>query len=300
MADVPADPVAVAHALAQQLPELQASRVLPLGSGLDNTAFEIDGDLVVRFRRDADAVMRADRVRREARLLAVVKEVSPLPIPEVRFVLADLGCLACTKLPGKPLLDLLPGLATGSATAVASALGRFVAALHSTPPSLIQEMVETDAPGPTECRDEARQTYENVVGEIPAKHRPEIESFLQATPPAAPAHLAFSHNDLGAEHVLVDAVTGAITGVIDWSDATISDPAYDFGLILRDLGQGALDSAFEAYRSAGLDASALRPRAVFYARCALLEDLADGLETGQERYTRNTRAAISRLFSRTP
>lgn len=300
MVDVPSQPAAVARALARQLPGLQPSRVTPLGFGLDHAAFEIDGELVVRFRRDSDTAGRADRVRREARLLSVLRELSPLPVPEVRFVLAELGCVGCTKLPGKPLLDLLPGLDAASAIAVASALGTLLAALHSTPPSRVRELVETDAPAPTDWQNEARQTYENIADDIPAPHRPEIETFLRTAPPAVPAYLAFSHNDLGAEHVLVDDITHAVTGIIDWSDAAIADPAYDFGLILRDLGQRALDKAFEAYRSAGLDPSALHARVAFYARCALLEDLAYGLETGQQRYTGKSRAAIPWLFSMTP
>ncbi|HEU4494020.1 MAG TPA: phosphotransferase [Rubrobacteraceae bacterium] len=34
-----------------------------------------------------------------------------------------------------------------------------------------------------------------------------------------PRALAFCHNDLGAEHVLVDAEANTITGIIDWTDA---------------------------------------------------------------------------------
>jgi hypothetical protein len=40
----------------------------------------------------------------------------------------------------------------------------------------------------------------------------------------------------------------------------------------------------------------LADRAVFYARCLALEDLAYGLQTGQSKYTDNARAAIVRLF----
>jgi aminoglycoside phosphotransferase (APT) family kinase protein len=41
----------------------------------------------------------------------------------------------------------------------------------------------------------------------------------------------FSHNDLGIEHVLIDPGTWTVTGIIDWSDAAIVDPAIDFGLL---------------------------------------------------------------------
>jgi len=50
----------------------------------------------------------------------------------------------------------------------------------------------------------------------------------------------FSHNDLGIEHVLGTPATAAVTGVIDWGDAALIDPACDFGLLYRDLGAAAL------------------------------------------------------------
>lgn len=36
------------------------------------------------------------------------------------------------------------------------------------------------------------------------------------------------HCDLACEHILCDPERGVLTGVIDWGDATIGDPALDF------------------------------------------------------------------------
>ena len=89
--------------------------------------------------------------------------------------------------------------------------------------------------------------------------------------------MAFCHNDLGAEHVLVDTETNTVTGVIDWTDAAIADPAYDLALIYRDLGAEVFGRTLDHYgcRFDAVD----RERAAFYARCSLLEDLAYGLST---------------------
>jgi hypothetical protein len=38
------------------------------------------------------------------------------------------------------------------------------------------------------------------------------------------------------EHVLVDVEANAVTGIIDWTDAAIADPARDLALIYRDFG----------------------------------------------------------------
>lgn len=50
---------------------------------------------------------------------------------------------------------------------------------------------------------------------------------------------AFTHGDLAIEHVLVAPASGAVTGIIHWSDAARTDPAVDFGRIERDLGAAA-------------------------------------------------------------
>jgi aminoglycoside phosphotransferase (APT) family kinase protein len=94
--------------------------------------------------------------------------------------------------------------------------------------------------------------------------------------------------------VLVDPATGAVTGIIDWSDTALVDPARDLGLILRDLGDDGLEPALAA-TWAGPD-DGLRARAAFYARCGLLEDLAHGVGTGQGAYTRKSLTALARLF----
>ncbi len=84
--------------------------------------------------------------------------------------------------------------------------------------------------------------------------------------------MTFCHNDLEAEHALVDVGANTFTGVIDWTDAAIADPAYDLALIYRDLGPEVFDLTLAHNDGGRFDAD--RERAVFYARCSLLEDVA--------------------------
>lgn len=127
-------------------------------------------------------------------------------------------------------------------------------------------------------------------------HRRPVEAFLATPPPDGEYSLAFSHNDLGIEHVLIDPIVWTVTGIIDWGDAAIVDPAYDFGLLYRDLGPAAVDAAFGSYRTDVKDVATLRARAVFYARCSVFEDLAYGLESGRDRYVDKSLAAMQWLF----
>jgi aminoglycoside phosphotransferase (APT) family kinase protein len=157
-----------------------------------------------------------------------------------------------------------------------------LAVLHAVELARVDSLVDRDEVPLDEWLRETAVTYESVGGVVPARHRPAIEAFLDMAPPEPAPVLVFSHNDLGAEHVLVDPESAAVTGVIDWSDAAITDPAYDHGLLWRDLGAEP--------------PSALRERARFFARCSVLEDLAYGLEAGRERYAARALGAIPRIF----
>jgi aminoglycoside 2''-phosphotransferase len=70
-----------------------------------------------------------------------------------------------------------------------------------------------------------------------------------------PYRPAILHADLSPEHVLVDPAAGAITGIIDWGDAVVGDPARDFIFLYEDWDLDFLDHAIAGY-APGLAAEA--------------------------------------------
>jgi aminoglycoside phosphotransferase (APT) family kinase protein len=287
---------AVGRMVAAYLPDHRVDSVVPVGEGGDHLAYEVDGELIVRFGKEPDPAARAAGVDREARLLAAVAAISPLPVPEPVFTAAEQGCLAYRKLPGVPLLDLPRPQRSAHAGPVAATLGELLTALHAAPVEQLAALVGVDDQPLAQWRDEAAQTYATVAGEVPVAHRRPVEAFLAAPPPAGGWTPVFSHNDLGIEHVLVDPDTGMVTGVIDWSDAAIVDPAIDVGLLYGDLGPAAARAALGSYRTEVNDLVTLEERAVFYARCRVFEDLAYGLQTGRRSYVDKSLAAMAWLF----
>ncbi|WP_293337577.1 macrolide 2'-phosphotransferase [Microcoleus sp. CAWBG58] len=59
-----------------------------------------------------------------------------------------------------------------------------------------------------------------------------------------------THGDLHAGHILIDAQT-QVTGFIDWTEASVTDPARDFVAHYRTFGQDALNKLISAYGEAG-------------------------------------------------
>jgi len=277
--------------LARHLPGHEARSVVALGEGLDNAAYEVDGELVVRKSKEADPVRRGEATLREAELLAAVAGISTLPVPEPVFADPEAGVLAYRKLPGLPLMDH----PVAEPARLAPTLGRFLGGLHRAPVREMEKLVGRDAYPLAAWLRDAERDYREIAGHVPAAARRVIESFLGRTPPEEPRVEAFCHNDLGAEHVLVDAETGAVTGVIDWADAAITDPARDLALVHRDLGPGVFELALAHYGEPFGDKDL--ERTVFYARCKLLEDVAYGLGTpGARRYAEAGLSHLARTF----
>ena len=278
--------------LARHLPGHKVRRVSGLGEGLDNAAFEVDGELVVRKSKEADPTLRADAIRREAALLAAMARISTLPAPKPAFADPEAGFIAYRKLPGRPLMDH----PVAEPERLAPALGRFLGRLHQTPTEEVERLVVRDVYPLASWLRDTEEDYRGISASLPAKAGRLIEDFLGRTPPAEPRALAFCHNDLGAEHVLVDVMANTVTGIIDWGDAAITDPARDLALVYRDLGPEVCRLALAHYEGP-FDGSD-RERAVFYARCKLVEDLAYGFgNPGAQRYAEAGLSHLDRTFA---
>jgi aminoglycoside phosphotransferase (APT) family kinase protein len=256
-------------------------RGVPLGSGLDHEAYLVDGHLVVRHAKADPA-----EVEREARLLETVAQVAPVPVPRPTAVDPKEGWLAYERLDGVPLIDVPAETRVAHAARLGAELGAFVRALRDADVPI----AERDDTSPNELLAEARDNYAAVKSALPASDRATVEAFLAAAPPPPATELAFCHNDLAIEHVLVAPDALQITGVIDWSDAALADPARDLGLILRDLGTSAFDAAMADHDEE------LRTRAIFHARCALLEDLVFGLTENRSEYADKSQAGLAWTF----
>jgi aminoglycoside phosphotransferase (APT) family kinase protein len=259
-----------------------------LGRGQDHVAYLVDGSLVVRFAQGDDA---RERVERESRLLALVAELVDVPVPRPAYVAPDLGGLVYERLPGVPLIQIAER--ERAAEPVGRELGLLLRSLHGVDPDRVLDLVEVDHDSFDAWQQEAASLYHDFAADIPSAFARAIAKFLRSLPPERGSDLVFSHNDLGIEHVLVDPVSLRVTGIIDWSDAALTDPAYDFALLFRDLGPAALSAAVAAY---GGDVRVERVR--FYAACSLLEDLAYGITTGRDEYVTKSMAALAWVFGR--
>ena len=264
-----------------------------MNSGQDHEVVDSgDRSTVVRRRLPDGGGLSASA---EAHLLRLLGSRSPLPVPQVVRLISD-DVMEMERVPGTPLLRHLPLPSPDEVRHLAQGLGGFVAALSRVPREEVEDLVPVEHPALEEYRGEASELSRSLHPELTVAQRKAVASFLRDDRPPSPARLYLAHCDLGAEHVFVAGAPRHITGVIDWSDAAIGDPALDLGLIMRDLGVDGFQHALTSFEAGGGDVSEAAPRALFYARVRALEDLSFGLEEDAPAYRDNALRAIDEFL----
>jgi len=123
--------------------------------------------------------------------------------------------------------------------------GAFLGALHATPLPLA-----ADAGCPSAADDHVGRAAQVdrfrdvVLPLLPPEHRATAEALLEQV--AVVGDQALCHGDLVTEHVL--ARDGRLSGVIDWGDARVTDPAIDLAWALN-----ATSAAFAEAVASGVD-----------------------------------------------
>jgi Ser/Thr protein kinase RdoA (MazF antagonist) len=112
--------------------------------------------------------------------------------------------------------------------------------------------------------------------------------------PAPVGAPVLAHGDFHLRHLLVTA-DGAATGVIDWGDACLADPAVDLSMAYGGFAGPARAALLSAYGGMVDEERELRARVLAIGLCAALADYAD--DVGMPALLAESRAGIARAVS---
>ena len=87
-ARAPDDVATIRDLLTQHLPDLVVDSIGFRGEGLENVAYDVNSEFILRISKEDDPDRRASLVAREAELLGIVAPFSQVPIPAA-VVVAD-------------------------------------------------------------------------------------------------------------------------------------------------------------------------------------------------------------------
>ena len=250
-------PAEVAALLARHHRPLVGGAVAALGEGDFCHAFIVDDAWVVRVAKHAEA---AEALRREACLLPALAAALPLSIPRPVHTFAGAGgdpaFTVHAMLPGPALTrERWEELAPARRDASARQVGDFLATLHglAIAPARTCGVPTLDVEHRrATLAAEARLT---LLPRVDLAARQLVHTVLRADPRTADAPRpapVILHGDLSPDHVLCDAATGTVTGIIDFGDLAIGDPAWDLVFVYEDYGLDFLGALLPAYPAADL------------------------------------------------
>ena len=199
-------------------------------AGWDNVVIDINNRWIFRFPRFKAA---EKSLKREINLLRLLKGRLSIPIPDYRYVASgkqnQFSFAGYRKIPGMPLTH--GGYRLAWTKSLASGLGDFLRELHAI--KITRSMRETV----TEMDEiERLRHYQKQIPVLAYKYldsgtRVLSESFFKKsieTFQGTNHHSVLVHGDLTDRNMLINRGTGRLTGVLDWGDSAIMDPAIDF------------------------------------------------------------------------
>lgn len=238
--------------VARHFPDLRGAPVELLATGWDNTVFLVGGEWVFRFPR-REIVLPG--LRREIAYLPALAPRLPLAIPVPEYVGepdADFPWpfWGARIIPGRELAMARPEAA--ALTAVARELGGFLRALHD--PALVTEAGE-GLPYDPMRRGDPRFRAEHARTGLAAladlglwEPDPAVERVLEAGEQTRPpGGSVVCHGDLHLRHLLIDPSGAHASGVIDWIDVCLGDPALDLSLAYAGFDGAARTALLGAY-----------------------------------------------------
>jgi aminoglycoside phosphotransferase (APT) family kinase protein len=268
-----------------QFPELAPASVVYLGEGCDSTAFVVNQRWVFRFPKRDEV---AQQLLLEWRILPALAADSPLPLPDFCFS-GRPSSLFPRHFVGYRKIDGVPAIGVPRQRIPASSvmpLGTFLSWLHSQPVAMAERARVPHLDSQAVIDEYAAQAADDLdrVAQIRADWPIGTWRALVERPPASRVSVVLVHGDLAPEHVLYDQAADRITGVIDWGEIGIGDPALDVAAAVywSDL---RLFSATLITCPHALDEELLR-RARFYAACRGVADIVYGFDTGRDAYVK--------------
>ena len=274
-------------------PRFRGMKVELLDEGWDFKIFEVDGGWLFLFPKREGSVTKLSM---EYRLLPDLADWVSLPIPRHVYWAGLHESLE------RPFAGYkkLPGIAgdiskTVDQHRIARQLGLFLTRLHAYP---VDKAREAGVPERSDLvaywRNKSRKQLNRIVdlNVDPSNLRRYLENDV---PLSFEGASRLVHNDLFAEHILVDPRSGIMSGIIDWGDAVISDPAVDFAGLYSWYGEKWLEHVLaHYYRTPDTE---IISRSRYLATCLAIHNITLGKDLGRSQWIKAGQEALRLIFT---
>jgi len=183
----------------------------------------------------------------------------PFQVPQMRWIHDETGQIhgcAYPYLQGVPLTaEQLAALPSNQRHRLAEQLGSFLTLLHSIPINIGKSIGI-----PLRDRSYWSKHLDNIINyagqHMEKEQKKSVKSMFEeffAWTSFSPLPEAIIHGDLRSDHILVHPHTYDLVGIIDFGDACIGDPAFDFAGIWNEYGESFAQKVMGHYHSKDVD-----------------------------------------------
>ena len=253
--------------------------------GWDNLVLEVNGSLIFRFTRREDILRQHIK---ELELLPLLNKSLTLRVPNPVYSRTETKpyYMAYKKIHGKPI--------TGSFNEESlEAITRFLRELQAIDQASLVHIFRYT---PETWKQEYSELYQRIASEVyphlePVTRRKIESEFARFQESDLDFSPVICHRDLTSDHIL--ELDGRITGIIDWGDACVGDPAFDLTGILMDYGEKAAQYISD---NLGYPAKYLT-RAHFYGKVAPFYEALFGYKIEDEEHIKKGLEKINKTFT---
>ncbi|MDJ1474032.1 aminoglycoside phosphotransferase family protein [Bacillus sp. LS15-K4] len=273
----------------EALPNLSIHSYKQNEEGWDNVAVIVNDELLFRFPRKQEYAMRIPLEKELCTLLSC--SLHEIEVPKYHlFYKKETAtiplCSYYTLIHGEPLkTEIVTTLEKQERKTLITQLATFLAALHSIPLNRVKALefpIEKTLPYWKELQIKLTQYLTNSLTSLQKSSLNQLfENFFTFT---TTFQNTIIHADFTHHHILFNKQNKNISGIIDFGDAQIGDPAFDFAGLYYDFGREFTTSVYEQYSTliSHDDPLLIHRITSFYQYSPLLHNMIYNFETKNE------------------
>lgn len=267
----------------RKCPHIETQKIRVFDDGWDYVVIVADNRLAFRFPRRENYVRTLPI---EVSFLNLFADKSPVRVPKLTYrkdKKSGISYVAYDFIPGVQFTKTISNsFSKEELLIIAQQLGSFLTTVHSFPIEKAKQLGVQQIDSFDSWQKRLTKIKKEVFLHISENEQRWIialfENFLE-TITKTPIKSLLTHSDIMPEHIIVDPKNHTLSGIIDFGDILIADPAYDFTFLAR-YGQDFLN---ESYKSYGLPRDqTFEKRRQFYEDRLAVTNLEHSLELKNE------------------
>ena len=280
-------------------PDIKNKQIQIFDDGWDFVVFVIEGRKAVRFPRRPDY---AEKLPVEVSFLNHFSSQFPVSVPDFT--------LHRDEKTGLPYVtyDFIPGIqftknisdtfSKKELRQTARQIGSFLDKLHSLSVDKAKKLGVRQVESLKTWRSKFEKITTKVFPHISGPEQDWATSIFQnffTTVQKSPMPLTVIHSDIMPEHIIVNPQTHSLSGIIDFGDIEIGDPAYDFAFLAK-YGTDFLEWTYETYKQPKDIAFEIRRQ--FYLDRLAITNLEHSIETKDQTMIEKHKTELSAYISK--